>query len=144
MCVKTCTFFGHRYVSEDIKPLLRKVLVELVLKDEIEKFLVGDEGAFDKIVQNELRELKNTYKHIDFVVVLAYLPQIKSNDKTLYPEGLEEVPKRFAIDYRNHWHIEKSSCVVSYVNRNYGGAAKFSQLAEKKGLKVINIAKLNA
>ena len=142
--MKACTFFGHRYVSEDIKPLLRKVLVELVLKDGIEKFLVGDEGAFDKIVQNELRELKNTYGHIDFLVVLAYLPCGETKNETLYPEGLESVPKKFAIDYRNRWLIEKSNCVVSYVNRNYGGAAKFSQLAEKKGLKVINIAKINA
>lgn len=144
MCVKTCTFFGHRDIAENIEPLLREVLIELIEKKGVYNFLVGNEGAFDKTVQSELRRLKNTYGHIDFLVVLAYLPCGETKNETLYPEGLESVPKKFAIDYRNRWLIEKSNCVVSYVNRNYGGAAKFSQLAEKKGLKVINIAKINA
>ena len=141
--MKACTFFGHREVSENLKPLLKDVLSELITKDGIETFMVGNEGGFDKMVQRVLAELKNTYENIDFVVVLAYLPRTKSNDKTLYPEGLEKVPKRFAIDYRNRWLIENSVCVVSYVNRNYGGAAKFSRLAERKGLRIINIAKIS-
>ena len=142
--MKVCTFFGHRDVAGNIKPVLKEILIELIEKEGIERFLVGNEGGFDQIVTMVLRELKNTYSHIRMEVVLAYLPQSGKAEETIYPEGLESVPKRFAIDYRNRWLVENSHCVVSYVQRNHGGAAKFLHLAERKGLKVINVAKINA
>ena len=69
--------------------------------------------------------------------------KIKENDDysdTIFPEELAKVPRRFAIDKRNHWMIERSSVVVTYVKNNIGGAAKFKEIAEKKGLNIINIS----
>ena len=65
-------------------------------------------------------------------------------ENTIFPEGIESVPKRFAIDFRNKWMVSHSDCVVVYVNKSFGGAAKFLDIAEKRGLTVINIAKQNA
>ena len=57
---------------------------------------------------------------------------------SIYPEGLEKTPPRFAIYKRNLWMIEKSDIVVTYV-KNVGGAATFKEISEKKGKTVFNI-----
>ena len=74
--------------------------------------------------------------------MLAYLPdsQEKYALPTLFPEGIENVPKKFAISYRNKWMIEKSDYVVAYIMRTFGGAYKFKTMAEKKGKRIINIS----
>ena len=66
-----------------------------------------------------LKELKEKYPHIKYSVVLACLPSKITaeiyGDDTLYPNGLEFVPKRFAISKRNEWMIKKSAYVICYV-----------------------------
>lgn len=59
---------------------------------------------------------------------------------TLLPEGIERVPGRFAISWRNRWLLEHCDVVVCYVTHSWGGAAKFVQLAKKRGKSVCNLA----
>ena len=44
-----CTFFGHRDAPESIKPLLRKVLLNLIENQGITQFYAGNQGNFDAI-----------------------------------------------------------------------------------------------
>lgn len=108
------------------------------------KFYVGNQGNFDRMVICCLKELKEQY-NINYAVVLAYLPHNKQsgNDNftnTILPDGIETVPIRFAISYRNKWMIEQSDYVIAYVKFSLGGAAQFMNIAEKKKKVVINIA----
>lgn len=79
-------------------------------------------------------------------MVLAYMPKEKAKsryddlDFTIYPEGLENTPPKYAIVTRNRWMINMSDYVVVYVKHSFGGAAQFKELAEKKGKIVINLA----
>ena len=57
----------------------------------------------------------------------------------MYPDGLETVSRRFAISKRNDWMIQHSGYAVCYVHKSTGGAAKFRDKAEKKGLRVIDV-----
>ena len=95
------------------------------------------------MVRSVLKELKVKYPHIRYTVVLAYMPDehIKEvyGEDTLYPDGLETVPKRFAISKRNDWLIAHSCIAVCYVHKITGGAAKFREKAEKKGLQIIDV-----
>ena len=61
------------------------------------------------------------------------------NEHSILPEGIETVPRRFAINYRNKWMMDKSDIIVTYVTRNFGGAWKFKQIAEKMKKMVVNI-----
>ena len=136
-----CTFFGHRQVTKEIEPTLRAVLIDLIENHDVKRFYVGNHGGFDAMVLRALKGLAAIYT-IEFCIVLAYLP--KKNDKndvvTVFPEGLETIPKRFAISYRNKWMIERADYVVTYVNHNIGsGAAQFKELAEQRGKRVIEI-----
>ncbi len=141
----TCTFFGHRNTPREVALKLNEILVDLIEKMGVANFLVGNQGDFDKMVRRQLLELKEIYP-IKLEIVLAYLPNeknVNSEEKeidTIFPEGIEKVPRKFAINYRNKWMIEQSDYVVTYVKHTIGGAAEFKEYSEKKNKKVINIA----
>ena len=142
---KTVCFFGHRQTPQDVKPVLHDTLIDLIENQGADTFYVGNQGGFDSMVYSELKKLKKLYPHIDYSVVLAYLPKKKDFDltdfsDTVYPDGLESAPPRFAIDKRNRFMIDWSDTVVTYVCTSIGGAAKFKDLAEKKGKRVINLS----
>ena len=67
----------------------------------------------------------------------------ENSELTILPEGIETVPPRFAISYRNKWMIEQSDYVITYVIHSWGGAAQFKELAEKKGKTVIELLNKN-
>lgn len=144
--MRVCTFFGHRDCPSAIKPLMREVLIELIEKQNVDTYYVGHQGSFDFLVQIALSELAEEYPHIRYAIVLARLPQqSKTYDpfgysNTLLPEGIENVPPRFAISWRNEWMLKQASVVVTYVTRSWGGAAKFAEKATRMKKTVINLA----
>ena len=139
----TCCFFGHREVTHNIREKLTGIIEKLVTEGGVTDFYVGHQGQFDSMVYSVLKELKAKYPHIRYTVVLAYMPDehIKGlyGEDTLFPDGLESVPKRFAISRRNDWMIQHSSFAICYVHKITGGAAKFREKAEKKGLRVVDV-----
>ena len=137
----TCIFFGHKDTPYEVKDKLRETIVKLIEKQDVTNFYVGNHGNFDRMVLSVLKELSNLYPQIRYSVVLAYLTQHGEEDfsNTVYPEGIESVPKRFAIDFRNKWMVQQADIVVAYVRRFIGGAAKFTEMAKKRGKEVINI-----
>lgn len=137
----TCTFFGHKDTPSDIRDKLRETIIMLIQEKGVTDFYVGNHGNFDKMVLSVLKELSKLYPEIRYAVVLAYLTQQVDEDysNTVYPEGIESVPKRFAIDYRNKWMVQQSDIVVTYVRRSIGGAAKFSDMAKRRGIDVVNL-----
>ena len=140
---KTCCFFGHRKVTHNIRDRLTAIIEKLIVDDGVTEFYVGHQGQFDSMVYSVLKELKANYPQIRYTVVLAYMPDghIKEvyDENTLFPDGLESVPKRFAISKRNDWMIQQSGYAVCYVHKITGGAAKFRDKAEKKGINVIDV-----
>ena len=145
MEIRTACFFGHRDVTHDIRAKLQFIIEQLITEEQINSFYVGHQGQFDSMVYSILKELKVKYPHIRYTVVLAYMPDehIKEvyGEDTLYPDGLETVPRRFAISKRNDWMIQHSGYAVCYVHKITGGAVKFREKARKKGLLVIGIIK---
>lgn len=139
----TVTFFGHSDAPDTLRDKLKDLLIDLITNRGADLYYVGNNGNFDRLVISVLKELKGIYSYIEYRVVLAYLPTENFAElaNTEYPEGIELVPKRFAICFRNKWMIEQSDVVVTYVVRAYGGAAKFADKAIKNGKNVINLAK---
>ena len=141
-----CSFIGHRDAPDSIHSILHQTLCALIERERVDCFYVGEQGAFDRLVLLELRELQKRYPYIQYCVVLAYYdpigrqnPSIK--EKTLYPWGLERVPRRYAISRRNRWMIEQSSFLVAYVNSEIGNSASVLRMAYKRGVQIINLAK---
>ena len=137
---QTVTFFGHRDTPKEIEPALRLTLIDLIENKNATVFYVGNHGNFDAMVRRQLEDLSKTYP-IKYYVVLAYMPgkNDKPDEHSILPEGIESVPRRFAINYRNKWMLNKSGIVVTYVTRPFGGAAQFKKLAEKQEKTIINL-----
>lgn len=134
----TCTFLGHRDCPPTIIPRLEAAIKDLITANEASTFLVGNQGNFDLYARQILSRIREDHPQIQYYIVLAYMPNTNEglNDDylkhTLVPDGIEGVPKRFAINYRNKWMVEQSDYVITYITHSYGGAAKFARLAEKK------------
>lgn len=138
-----CTFFGHKDTPKEIEPTLRSTLIDLIENKNVNAFYVGNNGNFDTMVRCQLEDLSQTYT-ITYHVVLAYLPTEKNKydnlTNTIYPEGLETVPKRFAISWRNKWMIQQSDVVVTYVTHSLCGAARFKEMAERLNKFVVEVS----
>ncbi len=130
----TCTFFGHRDTPKEIEPALRLTLIDLIENKNATAFYVGNHGNFDAMVRRQLEDLSKTYP-IKYYVVLAYMPNknAEPDEHSILPERIETVPRRFAINYRNKWMLNKSDIVVTYVTRPFGGAWQNKELAKKIG-----------
>lgn len=135
---KTCTFFGHRDCPETIKPKIREAVIDLIENHGVTVFYVGNQGNFDRLVRSVLKEVTTAYPGVGYAVVLAYMPPAKAANlsedfsDTMLPEGIEKVPKRYAIPWRNKWMIAHADCVVIYMTRSYGGAAQAADFAKRK------------
>lgn len=135
-----CTFFGHHDSPSSIRPNLKTMLIDLIEHHDVYTFYVGNHGAFDAMAWSVLSELRPIYSHIRCTTVLAYMPVHNScfgnaytDADTLLPEGIENVPRRYAIIWRNKWMLQQSDCVVTYVVHRAGGAARFEEVAKKQG-----------
>lgn len=141
--MSVCTFFGHRDCPETIRPKLHAALVELIEERGVDGFYVGNHGTFDRMVRSLLRELSERYPHIRYSVVLAYVPQRwdefdqRDFSDTMVPEGVETVPPRFAIAWRNKWMLREADYVVTYITHGWGGAAQYAEMAERWGKTII-------
>lgn len=137
----TCTFFGHRDFPREMTPVLRAQIVQLIEKRGVSSFYVGNQGYFDYAVLQILRACKQMYPQIGYRVVLAYMPQAElpgiEAAETVLPEAVALAPHRFAICRRNRWMLEQADCVVTYIRRSYGGAARYAALAERQGKEVL-------
>lgn len=134
-----CSLFGNSDASNSIKPLVYDAIINLIKNEKVDTFLIGNNGNFDRITKAILTELYDTYPHIKITVCLAYLPTNQDADLTftVYPEGLESVPKRFAIIRRNQWMIEQSQFVVIYMKHTCSNTAKIAEIAETKNKRMI-------
>lgn len=59
--------------------------------------------------------------------------------ETLYPDGLEDVPLRYAIVHRNRWMVEHSQHIIAYVTHGWGGVAATLKVAQNRKLQTKQI-----
>ena len=152
MTQKICTFAGHGeiYGENTLKEKLKKEIINLIERYGVNTFYNGGKGQFDWLCADCVKELRKDYPFIKSYMIFSYLPGKKNEfdsnpykdfDGTIYPYGLEFVPKRFAIVKRNEWVIDNSSFLITYINHKWGGAYRTLEYAKrKKHIQFINIA----
>ena len=136
------TFCGHSdFVGN--KEYEKKILDYLSAKigDTPTDFYLGGYGSFDTFAYACTKKYKTTHPNTKLIFVTPYItPEYLRNhleyyksqyDEIIYPE-IENVPPKFAIDRRNRWMIEKSDCVIAYVDHSWGGAYQTYNYAKKK------------
>lgn len=129
------TFCGHGDIQDQEKYTnwLNTILPTLI-EGGADTFYLGGYGDFDRLSAAAVWRQKDSYPHIESVLVLPYLNRKVDEthyDRTTYPP-LEEVPQRLAIVKRNEWMVNESDIVVSGVIHDSGGAARTRGFARRK------------
>ena len=135
----TCCFFGHKVTPSTAAHLIEETINKLISEQGVTSFLVGNQGQFDAMALSVLRNMKIKHPSIMYNVVLAYMPSVGSAEwnpyeygETMLPKGIEVVHPRYTISWRNKWMVNESDIVVCYINRSWGGAAKYVEMATKR------------
>lgn len=141
----TTAFFGHGNAPSDLEPRIEQAVIQLIEGNENITFLVGTHGRFDAMVISVLKRLAPQHPNMNYHIILAYLPANKEDDRfeglpTMFPEGIENVPKKYAISYRNDYMVKECDTVICYITHDWGGAWKFVHKAKKRGKAIINLA----
>ena len=149
---KSCFFIGHREAGERLFPQLQKILECLITEDNVAFFYVGGYGGFDRIAGRAVKEAKEKYPDITLNLVLPYHPAERPMetpygfDGTFYPDGLENVPRRFSIVRANKRMVDTSDWLVCYVRHgasNSRNLLEYAQRREKKDqIHIVNLAEL--
>lgn len=141
----TCCFFGHKDAPSSIYDKLEEAIEKNIAENGVTEFLVGNQGQFDSMVLKALRRMKEKYPQISYNVVLAYMPAEKEEwnpyefGETMLPEGIESVHPRYAISWRNKWMVNEADIVIAYITHSWGGAARYVEMAEKKGKQITSL-----
>lgn len=143
---KVCTFFGHRELYQDIDAQLEKAIL-YAIHQGYDIFWCGGYGTFDLMAAGTVYRLKKSYPQVQVVLILAYLPDHPISDiydHSIFPEGIEIGPPRFAISRRNQWMVNNCDGSICYVNYSYGGAYTAYQKLKRQNKVLANLGKLSS
>ena len=140
---KTVVFIGHNECYGLDKEKLTET-IETLIREGFDTFLNGGKGNFDWICAATVYKLKEKYPNIKNYLIVPYInnyiPNDEYFDEVIYPEVLSTTHYKGKIQKRNRYMIENSYVCVCYINHSWGGAAQSYAVAQRKGLKIINVA----
>lgn len=117
--MKSCYFIGHREADDKLLPKLLTVVERLIVEEQARYFYVGGYGGFDRIAGIAVKEVKKRYPDITLHLVLPYHPAERNiepspgYDGTYYPEGLEGVPRQYAIVRANKILVDSCDWLIA-------------------------------
>ena len=140
---------GHRNLqnSDPFEKTLENLIRTLLLQKEYVEFYIGRNGDFDIFAASVIKRVQKAVggENSSLILLLPYHAKDEEYYQSYYDEicfPIEETNHfKSAITKRNQWMIEQADIVFAYVERPLGGAAKALQYAEKRGIKIVNLAK---
>ena len=136
--MKTCFFIGHREADERLLPELMSVVERLIIEEQVSCFYVGGYGGFDRIAASAIKRSKQNHPELTLMLVLPYHPAERpveiphGFDGTYYPEGLEKVPRRYAIVMANKIMVDTSDWLIAYVRHGASNSRKILEYAQRR------------
>ena len=145
----SCFFIGHRNAPEALRPLLDDAVERHITDYGVREFVAGHYGRFDNTAASAVQRAKERHPEVTLTLLLPYYPfdhDTKGYDRTYYPEGMETVPKPFAIVRANEHMIKAADYLICYDAGLVGNTGKLIKKAlrrQKKGeMHVENLAEL--
>lgn len=144
--LKSCFFIGHREADERLLSTLANTIERLVVSEDVTCFYVGGYGGFDRVAATAVKQVKQRYPEIILMLVLPYHPAERpvetpyGFDGTYYPEGMETVPRRFAIVQANKHMVENVDWLIAYVRHGASNSQKIIEYAKIRSVPYINLA----
>ena len=137
----SCVLFGNRNFTGNIADCLDAVARDLITAHAVDTFYVGHHGNFDRDAISYLGRLKRKHPEISYCVVLSRLPcpNWLEGIPTLLPEGIESIPPKYAILYRNDFMLKRADYVVVHQRYKYGGTARMVERARRLKKPIIHL-----
>ena len=135
---KTCFFIGNHDAPERIMELLKGAVELHIIDDGVTEFYVGQYGKFDSMAARAVIQAKKQYSYVKLILVRPYHPSERKFDlpegfdDSIYPEGMELVPKRYAISRVNQYMIDHVDYLITYVENIAGNARKLVDYARHR------------
>ncbi len=143
------SFVGHREIRGSflkIEARIRAILLQLLSEKKFVEFYLGRNGDFDLTVACVLKEFKRKKIKSNYKAVLVLPYETKDFDyreegfdEVIYPLE-KKVHYKAAIIKRNQWLVDNTHFLITYVERNRGGAYKTARYARKRGQIMRNLA----
>jgi len=147
---KRCFFIGHRDTPHEVFELLRAAVEKHIVEYGVTEFIVGHYGGFDSMAAKAVIVAKKRHPHVSLLLLLPYHPAEhpietpEGFDSTYYPEGMETVPRSFAIIRSNRYMVDHADHLIAYAWRPASNArdlVDYARLRAKKGfITVQNLA----
>lgn len=145
--MKTCFFIGHRDAPESIYDRLLQAVERHISEYGVTDFVVGRYGNFDHLAALAVMEAKQHHHDVSLTLLMPYYrtdaePLPDGFDGSLFPDGLETVPKRAAILRANQYMIHHCDYMIVYDAGRIGNTRTLVYQAHRiKGLQIDNTAK---
>ena len=136
--MESCFFIGHRNAPETLRPLLDAAVERHITDYGVTEFVAGHYGRFDYMAAAAVKAAKARHPDISLVLLLPYYPfpyDTSDYDSTYYPEGMEDVPKPFAIVKANEHLIRSSEYLICYNTGLVGKTRDFVDMARRREAK---------
>ena len=146
--MKTCFFIGHRDAPESIYDRLLSAVERHISEYGVTDFVVGRYGNFDHLAARAVIEAKRHHADVTLTLLMPYYHAdaeslLDGFDSSLFPDGLETVPKRAAILQANQYMIRHCDYLITYNKNRVGNTRKLVAEARKNGLiYIVNIAEV--
>lgn len=144
--MKTCFLFGHRDAPYDLQPHIEAAVEYHYTELGIRQFIVGGYGNFDRMAAGAVKAVKHRHRDIGLSLLIPYHPAERHTeippgfDGTLYPEGMESVPRKFAIVRANQYIVKNADTIICYVKHLGNTRALLEQAQKRSDLYVQNLA----
>ncbi|MBQ8323159.1 MAG: DUF1273 family protein [Clostridia bacterium] len=133
--LKTCTFTGHRSLTEDFDYSKLETAVEELVKNGVDTFYNGMAIGFDLLAAETVLGLKARYPQIRLVACVPCYGQEKAfpeTDKKRYVEILKRADEnvvlaeryfRGCMQVRDRYMADRADVLVTYCKKETGGTA---------------------
>ena len=117
--MSTCFLIGSHLSPDALSPLLDEAIERHIVEYGVTEFVVGQYGRFDRLAAHALYRCKTEYPGLTLTLLCAYHPAERAVilprgfDGFWYPAGLEQVPRRFAIQRANRLAVEQSEYLIA-------------------------------
>jgi len=135
---KTCFLIGNHDASPEIYAKLYNEIERHAAKYGVDGFFVGFNGIFDRLAVRALNEYVRYVNWVEVTLVMHYLNKEKYDDimhrfsGSIFPDGLEKVPPRYAIVKGNQLMVDKVDYLIAYNKDTTGNVDRLLNYARKR------------
>ena len=150
----TVCFTGHRKLNENENLINERLfsVIENLVSEGFTRFIAGGALGFDTLAAYAVLEIRETHPHISLAIAIPHRNQAGSwsdEEKDEYKKILEAADEQILLSenyfrgcfhVRNRYMVDNSTVCVAYLLEEKGGTFSTVKYAQKKGLRVINLA----